>query len=313
MLDRARRNAPQLTAFLVVLALLVAGSIYTSGFASSTQLRTYAVQASFVGIVALGQTLCILTGGIDLSVPSVITASAVMVSILSDSDADKLPQVILLVVALAAAAGLINGLGVAYANVPPIIMTLGMGGVVQGLMLVYTKGGISAFPPPELVSFVGGKTLSTPHMLWIWVGVILIGVVLLAFTTFGRRIYATGTNRTAARIAGVNVSRLLVVPYVVSAVTAACTGILLMGYSGQAYLTMGDPYLFASAAAVAVGGASILGGSGNYIGTVAGALVLTILSALLVVLSLEAGWLLIAYGAVLLTAALLASLRMAER
>jgi ribose transport system permease protein len=308
-----RRNAPLITAYLVVVGLLVAGSLYTSGFASPTQLRTYAVQASFVGIVGLGQTLCILTGGIDLSVPSVITASAVMVSILSDGDSGKLPQVILLVVSLAAAAGLINGIGVAYANVPPIIMTLGMGGVVQGLMLVYTKGGISAFPPPDLVSFVSGRSLSIPHLVWIWLAVIAIGIVLLAFTPFGRRIYATGTNRTAAGIAGVNVSRLLVVPYVVSAICAASTGILLMGYSGQAYLTMGDPYLFASAAAVAVGGASILGGSGNYVGTVAGALVLTILSALLVVFSLEAGWLLIAYGAVLLTAALLASLRLAER
>jgi ribose transport system permease protein len=150
-------------------------------------------------------------------------------------------------------------------------------------------------------------------MLLIWAVVIVLGVVLLSMTPFGRRLYAIGTNRQAALIAGVNVRRMLVAPYVVSAVGASIAGILLMGYNGQAFLTMGDPFLFASAAAVAVGGASILGGSGNYVGTVAGALVLTILSALLIVFSLGAGWLLIAYGAVLLTAALLASIRVTGR
>lgn len=313
MVDALRRNVPILTAYVVVAALLAAGTLYTSGFASGTQLRTYAVQASFIGLVGLGQTLCILTGGIDLSVPAVITGSAVVTSIISGGDVGKLGPVIALVLALAVCVGVVNGLGVAYANVPPIIMTLGMGGVVQGLMLVYTKGGISSFPPPQLARFVVGRTLGLPHLLWIWIGVIACGAVLLALTPFGRRLYAIGANRRAALIAGVNVRRMLVAPYVVSAVCAAGTGVLLMGYNGQAYLTMGDPYLFTSAAAVAVGGASILGGSGNYLGTVAGALVLTVLSALLIVFSLGAGWLLIAYGAVLLTAALLASLRVSRR
>lgn len=309
-MDFVRRNVQVMTAYLVVVGLLVAGGVYTSGFASGGQLEIYAVQASFVGIVGLGQTLCILTGGIDLSVPSVITASAVLTSILCDGDAARLGPVIGLVLLLAIGVGLVNGIGVAYTNVPPIIMTLGMGGVVQGLMLVYTKGGISSFPPPDLAKFVVGDTLGVPRLLWIWAIVVVIGVVLLVMTPFGRRLYAIGTNREAALIAGVSVRRILVVPYVVSAVGAAGTGVLLMGYNGQAYLTMGDPYLFASAAAVAVGGASILGGSGNYVGTVAGALVLTILSALLIVFSLGTGWLLIAYGAVLLTAALLASIRL---
>ncbi len=312
-MDLARRNMSVLTAYVVVVGLVVAGTLYTPGFSGIGQLRTYAVQASFIGLVGLGQTLCILTGGIDLSVPAVITGSAVMTSILCHGDSARLAPVIVLVVCLAAVAGVVNGIGVAYANVPPIIMTLGMGGVVQGLMLVYTKGGISSFPPPALARFVVGRTLGVPHLLWFWAAIIATGAVLLAVTPFGRRLYAIGANREAALIAGVDVRRMLVAPYVVSAVGAAVTGVLLMGYNGQAYLTMGDPYLFASAAAVAVGGASILGGSGNYVGTVAGALVLTVLSALLIVFSLGAGWLLITYGAVLLTAALLASVRVQRR
>lgn len=308
-----KRNTAILLSYLTVIALFVGGTLYTSGFGSGNNVRTLALQASFIGIIGLGQTLCILTGGIDLSVPWTLTGAAVLTSILANGDAARLPRVLAIVLGLAVLVGLFNGIGVAYAGVPPIIMTLGTSGAVQGLLLVYTQGGISSFPPPSLNRFVLGETLGLPNQLWIWVGVVAIGTVLLSFSTLGRKLYAIGTNRRAAYLAGVNVRRVLVVPYVVSAVGGAATGVLLMGYIGQAFLTMGDPYLFASAAAVAVGGASILGGDGHYVGTIAGAMVLTLFSALLTLFSLGTGWLLISYGAVLLVAAYLASLKLSRR
>jgi ribose transport system permease protein len=191
-------------------------------------------------------------------------------------------------------------------------MTLGMNGALQGLLLVYTKGGISSFPPPELNTWVLDTTMGVPNLLWIWILVMVIGTIVLSYTTLGRRLYGIGTNRSAAFLAGVNVKRTLVLPYVVSALGSAVAGVLYMGFNGQAFLTMGDPYLFASAAAVAVGGASILGGNGHYIGTVAGALVLTLLNALLVLFSLGTGWLLISYGAVLLAAVFVANIRLSR-
>ena len=128
----------------------------------------------------------------------------------------------------------------------------------------------------------------------------VIAWVLLSKAAFGRHLYALGTSRNVAEYSGVPTLRTTILTYTISGLTAALAGMLLTGYSGQAYLGMGDPYLFTSIAAVAIGGASILGGSGHYIGTIAGALVLTILSGLLPALNLSSGALLIVYGAVIL-------------
>jgi ribose transport system permease protein len=306
------RNRAIVTSFAIAAVLFLVGTIHSLDFAGLNQIRTMLVYASFIGIIGLGQTLCILTGGIDLSVPWTLTGAAVLTSVLT-ADGHPMGLVILLVMVLAVVVGLLNGLGVAYAGVPPIIMTLGMNGALQGLLLVYTDGGISSNPPDALTNFVTGQALGVPTLVWIWLVVIVVGWALLSLTTFGRRLYAIGTNRRASQLAGVRVRRTLVVPYVVSAVGAAGTGLLVMGFTGQAFLTMGDPYLFSSAVAVAVGGASILGGSGNYIGTVGGALVLTLVASLLPLFSLGTAWLSIAYGVILLVTVYAASLNLSRR
>jgi ribose transport system permease protein len=213
---------------------------------------------------------------------------------------------------LAVLIGLFNGIGVAYAGVPPIIMTLGTNGALQGLLLVYTNGGASSTPPTALINFVLGDTLGVPTDLLIWAVVILLGFILLSWTTFGRQLYAIGTNRTAAYLAGVPVKRVLVIPYVVSAMGGALTGLLVMGYNSQAFLSMGDQYLFSAAVAVAVGGASILGGQGHYLGTVAGALILTLVAAILPLFGLGTAGLQISYGIILLVTVFLASFRLAR-
>jgi ribose transport system permease protein len=311
--ETLRRNRAIVTAYAIAAALFVGGTIQSLDFASSGQIQTMLVYAAFIGIIGFGQTLCILTGGVDLSVPWTLTGSAVLTSVLADGDGSKIPAIMLLVLALAVVVGLINGIGVAYAGVPPIIMTLGMNGALQGLVLVYTNGGISSKPPDGLTNFVTGDVLGVPTIVAIWAVVIVIACVLLTATAFGRRLYALGTNARAAELAGVRVRRVLVVPYVVSAVGAAGTGLLLMGFTGQAFLTMGDPYLFSSAVAVAVGGASILGGSGHYAGTVAGALVLTFVASLLPLFHLGTAWLQISYGVILLITVYLAGLTRSRR
>ena len=126
-------------------------------------------------------------------------------------------------------------------------------------------------------------------MLLLWVVLAAIVVVVERRTAFGRYLYALGSNRTVATLSGVPVVRTTITAYAISGMTAALAGILLTGYSRQAYLGMGDPYLFTSIAAVAIGGASILGGTGSYLGTIAGALVLTILTGVLPIFRLDAG------------------------
>ena len=198
------------------------------------------------------------------------------------------------------AVGIVNGAGIALLRVPPIVMTMSVNVITQGALLIVTRG----FPPPpapKALQFIAaGKLGPVPVILLLWALLAAIVVVVERRTAFGRYVYALGSNRTVATLSGVPVVRTTITAYAISGVTAALAGILLTGYSRQAYLGMGDPYLFTSIAAVAIGGASILGGTGSYLGTIAGALVLTILTGVLPIFRLDAGALRIIYGLVIL-------------
>jgi ribose transport system permease protein len=179
-------------------------------------------------------------------------------------------------------------------------MTMSANVIIQGLLLIATRG----FPPPpapQALQFVAaGRVGPVPVLLVVWAALAVVVVVVERLSPFGRYLYALGSNRTVATLSGVPVARTTITAYAVSGATAALAGILLTGYSRQAYLGMGNSYLFTSIAAVAIGGASILGGTGSYLGTIAGALVLTILTGLLPIFRLDAGALEIIYGAVIL-------------
>lgn len=308
-----RRNSTILVAFVLAGVLFLAGTIQATDFASYTHVRTILISASFVGLVGFGQTLCMLTGGIDLSIPASVAGAAVLTAFLADGDSGKLVWIIPLIVGIGFVVGLINGVGVAYAGVPPIIMTLGMNSAITGLLLIYTHGGFASAPPQGLIDFVNGNTISMSTQLLIWVAVTIFATILLSWSVFGRRLYAVGTNPLAAYLAGTNVRRILVVPYVISAIGAALTGVLLLGFLAQAFVNIGDEYLFSSAVAVAIGGASILGGRGHYIGTVAGAIILTLIVANLQLLSLGTAAVQISYGVILLGTVYIAGLRVARK
>jgi ribose transport system permease protein len=304
------RNRAIFVAYGLVLALFVAGTIHSLGYADPTNIRSLLIYGSTIGIAAFGQSLCILTGGIDLSIPWTMTGAAVLCARLGSGGGVDLAQVLVLIAALAVVVGLVNGVAVAYAGVPPIIMTLGMNGVLQGLVLVYTNGGGSASAPSGLEHWLRTDLFGfLPKQVLIWLAITVIATLILTRGTLGKRLYAIGTNPSAAYLAGNNVKRTLVIPYVISAVSGALAGVMLMGFSGGAYFTLGDPYLFATAAAVAVGGASILGGTGHYLGTVAGALTLTLIVSLLTLLNVGQAWLNIAYGLILLLALVIATPR----
>jgi ribose transport system permease protein len=294
------RNRLIILAYAGMVVLLLVTAMFSPGFLSASNMRSTIVLAAFVGIVALGQTFVIIGGGIDLSIPWVLNSAAIIMALLCGSHDAPLVWVVPLVLAGGATIGLINGAGVAYFGVPPIIMTLATNVILQGLILVMT-GGSPAPSVPELVKFLAvGRIGPFPVIAFIWIVLTLIATLLLSKAAFGRHLYALGTSVTVAEFSGVPTARTTVITYMISGLTAALAGMLLTGYSGQAYLGMGDAYLFTSIAAVAIGGASILGGSGHYLGTVAGALVLTILTGLLPALNLSSGALLIVYGAVIL-------------
>jgi ribose transport system permease protein len=304
------RNRNIVLAYAGALALFIITTLYSPGFASPNHVRILLIEASFIGIVALGQTFVILGGGVDLSIPWVLNGAAILMTLFANGSNGPLIWVIPFLLLLGALVGLVNGLGITYLGVSPIIMTLGMNGILEGALLIYTQGSPTAGAPPFIVTMVTGKVGPIPYDVLVWLGLTALAAIALSTTTFGRHLYAVGTNSTVAYFSGVSTRRVTILSYVVSGMAAVIAGILLTGESGQAFLGMGDPYLFSSVAAVAIGGASILGGSGHYIGTVAGALILTILSGLLPILNLNPAALQIVYGIVILLTVALATVRL---
>ena len=267
-----------LYAYAGAAAVLVIGSIFHPGFADWSSLRVMLVVASFIGFVAAGQMLVVLVGGIDLSIPWVLNGAAIAFTTTSLGQTSRLPLAFALALAVGAVVGFGNGMGVAWLGVPAVVMTLGMNGVMQGLTLGLSKGltcaSCGSYAPQPVRDLFVGRVLGVPTELLVWVGVALFVTVLLLMTTFGRRVYAVGVNPRAAFLSGISVRAVTVALYTLSGVFASVAGIALVAYGGQPSLGLGDPYLFESIAAVVVGGVSILGGRGHYLGVVAGALTL---------------------------------------
>jgi ribose transport system permease protein len=304
---RLTAPSPILLYYAAAFLLFVLVSLYSPGFAHPSHVATLITVAAFIGIVAIGQTMVIIGGGIDLSVPWIMNSAAILVTALAHGQNWPLLWIVPLVLLIGCAVGVVNGVGIALLRVPPIVMTMSVNVITQGLLLIVTRG----FPPPPapraLTYVAAGKLGPVPVMLLVWVALAVIVVVVERRTAFGRYLYAMGSSRSVATLSGVPVARTTITAYAISGLTAALAGILLCGYSRQAYLGMGDPYLFTSIAAVAIGGVSILGGTGSYLGTIAGALVLTILTGVLPIFRLDAGALRIIYGLVILVTVFIAS------
>jgi len=296
------KQRPVVMAFVVAALLFAGTAVYSPGFASTRNIGALLTQAALIGFVALGQTLVIIGGGIDLSIPWVVNGAAVLTTVWAGGRGDRLPWVIPAVLLAGVIVGTVNGIGVTVLRVPPIIMTLGMLAMVQGGLLVYTPGTGGQLAPTTIDRIAAHGLGPVTGATVIWLLAAVGATVLLSWTVFGRRLYALGISRTTAKFSGVNERAVITMTYSISGLTAAVAGILLAGYVQQSYLGMGDPYLFASVAAVAIGGASILGGTGNYLGTVAGALTLTVLTGMLPILGLSPAVLDIVYGVVILIA-----------
>lgn len=247
------------------------------------------VRASIpLAILAGCQTLTMLTAGIDLSVSAVASMAGFVTATLINSPGGVAQGVIVVLVA-AALVGLINGIGVGIFKVHPLITTLGMSFVVLGLSNVWqlqtlqTGAGV-----PPVLRVLGSGTLAgiLPLSLVVFVPLAVVIMVGLRRTGFGRLLFAIGDNPVAARLAGVKEWQVLIVLYVISAILAAVAGLLLAGLTNTASVSLADTLLLPSVAAAVIGGTSIFGGQGGFGGTMVGALILTVLSALITVLGL---------------------------
>ena len=300
---RNRRLGPVGLAVAVTVGLFLIGGLVEPGFASLPQAHNLLKLASFLAILAAGQTLTIISGGdgIDLSIPSVATVTAIIVAWISDGSDAKLAVAIAPVVGVCVLVGTINGLGIVFFGIPPLVMTLGMGVALDGLVYVLTQGTPRGSAPPAL-NYIANDTLIFGFQGIVFVA-IAMGVVmwlLLRRSTYGMRLYAVGANRAAALGSGVRVPRTVVFTYVLSSLFAGVGGIFLLGYADTVYLNLGAPYLLPSVAAVVVGGTTLAGGTGGYGGTLAGALLLTVLISFLTAVNVSAGSRDVIYGLILL-------------
>jgi ribose transport system permease protein len=293
-----RRQLTIVFAWALMVLLFIIVSIFEPGFRSGSNVRSIVDQSMILGVVALGQTLVILARGIDLSVPAVMGVAGVVLTQNGTATGEVLKSLVI-IIAVAIGVGLLNGVSVAVLRAPAIIVTLATNTLTLGALLVTTSGAgtqSGGAVPKIFRTLATGDVGPFPISGIVWLVIALIATAVLSGMRFGRHIYAVGNNPLAARMSGVSVTRTVIGCYVISALCAALGGLLLAGYLNQTFPNMGATYLFTSIAVVLIGGASILGGSGHYLGTVAGALTLSILGGVLAILNLGPAYLRILYG-----------------
>lgn len=283
--------SPPVAALILAVVLFLLSGLLPNGFGSDLDVaRAQAMNivrlAVFLGIIAAGQTLVIISGseGIDLSAGSVVTLTAILTYIFVNGANERVLPALLLALAVGALVGLVNGVGITFLRISPFVMTLGMAGVVTGAIIVITHGSVTGKVAPIMTRLIArplSPSLQIPNAIIIWILFGLLMWLLLERTTFGRNLFAIGVNRITAKLSGVNVTGANLLTYSLAGALAGFGGFLLVGNTGVVHLQLGQPFLFPSIAAVAVGGTLLSGGKGSYWGTMAGAIVLTLITSLL--------------------------------
>jgi ribose transport system permease protein len=286
---KSLRISPPVAALLLAVVLFVASGLLPNGFGSDLAVaKAQAINivrlAVFLGIIAAGQTLVIISGGegIDLSAGAVVTLTAILTYVLVSGENDKVLLALLVSLLVGAFIGLLNGIGITFLNISPFVMTLGMSGVVTGAIIVINHGNVSGKVAPIMTKLIARPlVLGIPGAIIIWVVFGVFMWLLLERTTYGRDLFAIGVNRVAAKLSGIDVTLTNLATYSLAGLLAGFGGFLVVGNTGVVFIALGQPFLFPAIAAVAVGGTLLSGGKGSYWGTMAGAIVLTLITSLL--------------------------------
>jgi ribose transport system permease protein len=295
------RNAMMFLLYLIIFVLFLVGQMVSPDYLEPKHIGAILRTASFIGFVAIGQTLVILTGGIDLSTGPLVTMGNVFMCIfMQGRDTNNLWSFAAIIL-LGLAIGAFSGLGITFLKIPPIVMTLAVGSLVTGFMLIISKGAPTGYASPLLHQIgVGYMFGSIPIVVVIWAILSILIILLLSSTTYGRNLYLAGASSKVARLSGVNVNLVTIIAYALSGVFAALAGSFMAGYTLNAFLGIGDEYTMWSITAVVIGGTSLSGGKGGYLGTIAGAIILVLLESLLVIVNVPDAGRKIAGGLIIL-------------
>jgi ribose transport system permease protein len=289
--------------FFALVGMVILLAIVSPRSAEPSNLINMVRQGGPLALVAIGQTVVMISGGLDLSVGSVVILADVMAAQMISGDESKVIPVVLLVLAIGALVGLANGVLVVLLRVTPFIATLGMNFIVYGAALLYSGGAPRGDIPPNMRFWGNGFIAEViPAAAVVLLIVALIAWFLISRTVFGRRLTAIGANRRAAYLSGVSVRRVTLLAYVFSGLMASAGGLLLVAFVGVGTLEVGTDFLLGSIAASVIGGTPFEGGKGTVAGTIAGVLFLMVLYSVLTALALPVSGRRIAEGVIILVA-----------
>lgn len=300
-MSAALRTGGVLLALSVI--LMVLGNFVTPGFLSFTQVSTQLKISAFLGLFALCQTFVLLAGGegVDLSVGAIGSLGGIVGAALLQGKDSALLATAALMGTAGAAVGTISGLGVALLGVPPLVMTLAIASIVNGGLIIFES---IAQPPiaasPFLAQLAGRATCGAPNIVLLWIVVGLAALWFLSATAWGRKIRSTGANARVALLSGTHITLVKVSVYAISGLVAALSGFCLIGYVGAAFLGLGDAYVLPSIVVAVIGGMSLAGGRGSYVGVAAAAILITVLTSLLATIQIGEAGRQIVFGCILI-------------
>ena len=295
-----RYISPTYVMFAVIVIATVV--IFGKDLSALEYLNVLLLFTAFLAILGLGQGAVIISGGLDLSVAWAITFPAIVVTTFCFGENGPAYWAVPLALAVGLAIGFLNGIFIVLFSLSPIIVTLAMAGMLEGISLIFSDGAPIGGSPPVLRWFVSSRLLGIAPIGWFLIAFAIVATIFLNRTAFGRRLYTVGNSVTVARLSGVSTGSVIVGAYMLSGFCSALVGVLLSGFSGQAFFGMGDPYLLQSIAVVVLGGTLITGGRGHFVGILGGALLFTALGSLLTGTMLPEAVRSIIYGLVLLGA-----------
>lgn len=277
------RQAPGLpVSFILMLTIFAVGKVGIDGFGGTQTIKAVFLLGAFLGIASVGQTLVIILGGIDLSIPFVVGAANVFVARLY-GEGTSFGIAVILAILISLVFGAINAFISVKNDIHPLLVTLGTGTALLGIVQLWTGGLPTGGAPHWLSRFVaiGENTFSIPisPLIFLWLFLAIVVIVLTRKTIFGHMLFATGNAPVAAELSLVKRLPVWIGAFGLSSVFSAIAGILLLGFTGTAYADVGQRYLFLSVGAVVIGGTLVTGGKGGYLGTVIGSLTLTLLTA----------------------------------
>jgi ribose transport system permease protein len=283
--------SPPLAALLLAIVLFLLSGLLPNGYGNNVKVAisqaTNIVRLSvFLGVIAAGQTLVIISGfeGIDLSAGSVVTLTAILTYVIVKGEDNKVLLALLVSLVVGALIGFLNGAGITFLKISPFVMTLGMSGVVTGAIIILNHGNVSGKVAPIMTRVIARPVspgIPIPGAVVIWVVFGIFMWLLLERTTYGKNLFAIGVNRVTAKLSGVNVTWTNLATYALAGLLAGFGGFLVVGNTGVVLISLGQPFLFPSIAAVAVGGTLLSGGKGSYWGSMTGAILLTLITSLL--------------------------------